>query len=546
MSSGKDSRSLATTAAAAAGAVVTLIAAVWMYNQHSKKKSRKSEDKETSTSAFNSLRCVVANKVFGDHKIVTPVSPAAAADAINNNTSTSDSAATAKEEETPSTNPNDAQPAQRKENGAFPRDWLRQLLLSHAHNHPNLPHNLQDKALVVAPMVDASDLPYRLLTRRYNTNLCFTPMIHARMFIEKEGYRRKFWRHCGMPKEDRPLIAQFCGHDKEVLYQAMKVVEDHVDGVDINCGCPQNIAKKGQYGAYLMEAEGGDRIVDIVRYLAPRLKVPVSVKLRILPSEEEHGEPRFDDSMVLYRRLVDAGASMLTIHGRTREQRQRKTGAADWEFTKRVVDEFKDRIPVLSNGSISNMDEVEQCLQVTGADGVMASEAILEYPPLFQETNVESTNYTRTGPGRLQMAEDYLELCKQYPPDDGGQGSGMKCIRAHLHRFLHADLQTHTIVRDAVVRAFSMEAADNAVKMVRDIHKEINHDATREQLSWYVRHRHDWEEGFVKRNPEPTPEKIFVEEKKVEELEDETDDDGCGFSPCDPFGESCGVEEGDY
>eukprot|EP00985_Skeletonema_marinoi_P029814 scaffold29196_cov88-Skeletonema_marinoi.AAC.1 len=123
-------------------------------------------------------------------------------------------------------------------------------------------------------MVDASDLPYRLLTRRYNTNLCFTPMIHARMFIEKEGYRRKFWRFHGMPKEDRPLIAQFCGHDKEVLYQAMKVVEDHVDGVDINCGCPQNIAKKGQYGAYLMEKDGGDCVVEIVRYLAPRLKVP--------------------------------------------------------------------------------------------------------------------------------------------------------------------------------------------------------------------------------------------------------------------------------
>lgn len=349
-----------------------------------------------------------------------------------------------------------------------------------------------------------------------------------------------------MPKEDRPLIAQFCGHDKEVLYQAMKVVENHVDGVDINCGCPQNIAKKGQYGAYLMELEGGDRIVDIVKYLAPRLKVPVSVKLRILPSEEENGEPRFEDTMVLYRRLVDAGASMLTIHGRTREQRQRKTGAADWDFTKRVVDEFNDRIPVLCNGSISNMDDVERCLEVTGADGVMVSEAILEYPPLFMQTNVESTNYTRTGPGRLQMAEDYLELCKQYPPDDGGQGSGMKCIRAHLHRFLHADLQNHTTVRDAVVRAFTMEAADNAVKMVRDIHKEINHDATKEQLSWYVRHRMDWEEGFENKNSEPQPEKVFVEEKKVEEGEDESDDDGCGFSPCDPFGESCGVEEGDY
>ncbi|KAK1743457.1 tRNA-dihydrouridine synthase [Skeletonema marinoi] len=541
MGSSKNSFSLA----AAAGAA-TLVAAVWMYNQRSKK-SCKSQD-ESATSC-NSLGCVIETKAVEEHTEIdvkesssnddTKVSPAAAD--VNNTAPTSDSAPT---EESPSTNPQSS--SQRRENGAFPRDWLRQLLLSHAHNHPNLPQNLQDKALVVAPMVDASDLPYRLLTRRYNTNLCFTPMIHARMFIEKEGYRRKFWRFHGMPKEDRPLIAQFCGHDKEVLYQAMKVVEDHVDGVDINCGCPQNIAKKGQYGAYLMEKDGGDCVVEIVRYLAPRLKVPVSVKLRILPSDGESAEPRFEDSMDLYRRLVDAGASMLTIHGRTREQRQRKTGAADWEFTKRVVDEFKDRIPVLSNGSISNMDEVERCLEETGADGVMVSEAILEYPPLFMQTNVEATNYKRTCPGRLQMAEDYLELCKEYPPDAGGQGSGLKCIRAHLHRFLHADLQTHTIVRDAVVRSFSMEAADNAVKMVRDIHKEINHDPTREQLSWYVRHRMDWEEGFENKNPEPVPEKVFVEEKKVEEVEDDEDDGGCGFSPSDPFGESCGVEDGDY
>ena len=64
----------------------------------------------------------------------------------------------------------------------FQRDWLRNLLEKHAHNHPNMPPSLQTTALVSAPMVDASDLPYRLLTRRYNTNLCFTPMIHAKMF----------------------------------------------------------------------------------------------------------------------------------------------------------------------------------------------------------------------------------------------------------------------------------------------------------------------------------------------------------------------------
>lgn len=297
----------------------------------------------------------------------------------------------------------------------------------------------------------------------------------------------------------------------------MKIVEKDVDGVDINCGCPQNIAKRGGYGAFLMEEEGGDRIVEIVRHLSANLNVPVSVKLRILPSGVE-------DSLKLYKRLVDAGASMLTIHGRTRHQRQFLTGSADWNAIKDVVRLVGERVPVLANGSISNMDDVRKCLEETGVDGIMSSEAILEYPPLFTETNVQSTDNKRTGPGRLQMAQDYLDLCKEFPPDEGGQGTGMKCVRAHLHRFLHKDLQTHTNVRDAVVKTFSMEAAHNAVAMVREIHEKEGHDIENEQLSWYVRHRREWEEGWDGGGDEDNG---YGEEKKSTSMKEEDDDGEC-------------------
>ena len=106
---------------------------------------------------------------------------------------------------------------------------------------------LKDKALVVAPMVDQSDLPFRLLCRRYGANLAYTPMIHARLFVERQQYREKFWDFVNnMPDEDRPLIAQFCGSDPSYLLPAMKSIQHAVDAVDINCGCPQQIAKKGR------------------------------------------------------------------------------------------------------------------------------------------------------------------------------------------------------------------------------------------------------------------------------------------------------------
>ena len=419
-------------------------------------------------------------------------------------------------------------------NCKFERDWLQTLLQKHAHNHPSFPPSLQSKgglaALVSAPMVDASDLPYRLLTRRYNTNLCFTPMIHARMFTETLQYRRKFWKYNeGMPDEDRPLIAQFCGHDKDILLKAMQIVEPHVDAVDVNCGCPQGIAKRGRYGAYLMEEGGGDRIVTIVKHLTQHLNVPVTVKLRILPSG-------IDDSLRLYERLVDAGAAMLTIHGRTREQRGHDTGAANWDDIKRVVELVGHRVPIIANGGICNMDDVRRCLEVTGADGVMSSESILEYPPLFTETNVESTNYKRTGPSRLQMAQDYLELCKQYPPEQGGQGSGFKCIGAHLHRFLHADLQVHTELRDAVIKAYSIEDAEAVIKMVRDVYDKEDHDVSEEQVSWYIRHRLRQEEDDRKREG-------YIEEKKETSGVGDEDEGEC---PVMCFGEVCGEDDGDY
>lgn len=88
---------------------------------------------------------------------------------------------------------------------------------------------------IVAPMVDQSELPYRMLTRKYGAQLCYTPMLHSRMFAEGEGYRREFF--CPDPA-DRPLVVQFCGNEPEVLLKAAKYVENDCDAVDINFGCP--------------------------------------------------------------------------------------------------------------------------------------------------------------------------------------------------------------------------------------------------------------------------------------------------------------------
>ena len=106
------------------------------------------------------------------------------------------------------------------------RQWIRKLLRK--HGRPD-----EEPAIVVAPMVDQSDLPFRLLCRDYGVNLCFTPMVHAKLFMNNMAYRRKFTLK-DTPARDRPLIAQICGSDIDLVVPCAKILEPYCDGIDLN------------------------------------------------------------------------------------------------------------------------------------------------------------------------------------------------------------------------------------------------------------------------------------------------------------------------
>ncbi len=226
---------------------------------------------------------------------------------------------------------------------------------------------------VVAPMVDNSDLAFRMQTRNYGATLAYTQMLNSNSFVNSKECRSNLFQTCD---EDRPLFAQLAGCEPTMILKAAKFVEDRCDAVDMNFGCPQGIAKRGRYGAFLMEEL--ELLDDIVRTLVEGLNIPVTCKTRIYHD--------FDRTIRLCETLYNAGAYALTIHGRTREEKGQFICKPDWDTLKRIKDHFRQKdipIPIIANGGIETMDDVMRCLEYTGCDAVMTSEGILENPALF-------------------------------------------------------------------------------------------------------------------------------------------------------------------
>lgn len=264
--------------------------------------------------------------------------------------------------------------------------------------------------------------------------LAYTPMIHSRMFTETPKFRDHHFQPTrsglatppksdlelppediyldGHPKNDRPLFVQFCANDPEDLLQAARYVEPFCDAIDLNLGCPQGIAKRGNYGAFLQE--DWDLIYKLINKLHQNLDIPVTAKMRILESKEK--------TLEYAQMILSAGASLITVHGRQRDQKGHKTGLADWS----VLRYLRERLPadtvIFANGNILRHEDIYRCLEETHADGVMSAEANLYDPTIFAkppDIGAEGREYWRgrSGKGGYRMDavfRRYMDILYQY------------------------------------------------------------------------------------------------------------------------------------
>jgi len=324
---------------------------------------------------------------------------------------------------------------------------------------------------VLAPMVNQSELAFRLLARRHGAHLTYTPMLHSTRFAAEEGYRlENFDYH----PQDRPLVAQFCGDNPATLLAAARLAQDHCDAIDLNCGCPQGIARRGHYGAFLLDEP--ELIEDIVRTLVGGLRIPVFVKMRVLPQLER--------TLSLVKRLEAAGCSLLTIHGRTREQKT--SCAADWALLA-TIKRSVTRMPVVANGGVEQPEDLERCLAATGCDAVMTSEAALENPSMLAGVPTSRS-------GQAAVTREYIALARAHPP------RAVAVLKAHLFKLLFLALEANRDLRDrlgAVMSAeevfqIGLETCEREEAAAREHPEEMNARCDIEGApftSWYRRHR---------------------------------------------------------
>jgi tRNA-dihydrouridine synthase B len=298
-----------------------------------------------------------------------------------------------------------------------------------------------EQGILLAPMEDVTDLPFRRICKRYGADIVYTE------FISSDGLVRDAKRSMEklrLAEEERPVAIQIFGGDEDIMVEAARRAEDSgPDFIDINFGCwVKNVVVRNAGAALLKDPPQMQRLT---RSIVDAVKKPVTVKTRLGWSK--------DDIVILdvARMIQDAGAAALTVHCRTRDMGH--DGDADWSWIpkiKQVVD-----IPVIVNGDIKTPEDVRRAFNETGADAVMIGRAAIGHPFLFAHAKqyMATGSYTPVSSReRILTCLEHLRLELEYKHER----RAVHEFRKHYGGYLKG-LRNNSLCRQDVVRLESYE-----------------------------------------------------------------------------------------
>lgn len=277
--------------------------------------------------------------------------------------------------------------------------------------------------LLLAPMEDVSDPPFRALCKEHGADLMYTE------FISSEGLIRdaaKSVQKLDIFEYERPIGIQIFGNEIESMREATRVTEQaNPDIIDINYGCPvKKVACKGAGAGILQDVP---KMVEMTCEIVKSTKLPVTVKTRL----------GWDDNtkyiVEVAERLQDVGIQAISIHGRTRSQMYK--GDADWALIGEVKNNPRMHIPVFGNGDVDTPEKAVEMRHRYGVDGVMIGRASIGYPWIFNEIR----HFINTGEhlpkptiaDRVSAAKQHLKHAVQWK----GERLGIVETRRHYTNY---------------------------------------------------------------------------------------------------------------
>ena len=275
-----------------------------------------------------------------------------------------------------------------------------------------------DNPFVLAPMAGVTDLPFRKLCKEQGAGLICMEMVSAKAI---SFHNKNTEALMEIDKCENPVSMQLFGSEPELMARVAAEIEERpFDILDINMGCPvPKVVNNGEGSALLKNPE---LIVKIVKSVSSAIKKPLTVKVRI----GFENEPV--DIVDIAKRVEDAGAAAIAVHGRTRQQYY--SGTADWDAIRRVKEAVS--IPVIGNGDVDSPEKAEVLIKETGCDGVMIGRAVRGNPWLFRELN----HYFETGeklsrPSVEEVREMILRHARMQI-DLKGEFTGIREMRKHV------------------------------------------------------------------------------------------------------------------
>jgi len=277
--------------------------------------------------------------------------------------------------------------------------------------------------LLLAPMEDVSDPPFRALCKENGADVMYTEFISSEALIRDAA---KSIQKLDIYDYERPIGIQIFGEKIDSMRQAAAIAEEaNPEIIDINYGCPvKKVACKGAGAGILLDLPKMQKMTDEI---VKQVEKPVTVKTRL----------GWDDSTIqiveVAKRLQDVGVQALTIHGRTRKQMYK--GEADWRLISEVKNHADIHIPIFGNGDIDSPEKALEYKNKYGVDGIMIGRASIGYPWIFNEIKAYMNEGVKLAPPtideRVRVAKKHLTFSLEWK----GERQGVLEMRRHYTNY---------------------------------------------------------------------------------------------------------------